>query len=193
MAVSLELGLSFAQAARGLEAFTGTKRRFERKGTVHGVEIIDDYAHHPDEIAATLKIANGMKKGKLWLAFQSHTYTRTAALFDEFVEALYGTTVNITTATKQPLVSKSAREYIFQMCMQTDEECNFFDVPASWNLTSITTWNPITSLWNNVDFEFDATDVTHEDAGGNTIAYKRYTDNRHAGAVGRRIKITWGA
>ena len=88
MAVSLELGLSFGQAARGLEAFTGTKRRFERKGTVHGVEIIDDYAHHPDEIAATLKIANGMKKGKLWLAFQSHTYTRTAALFDEFVEAL---------------------------------------------------------------------------------------------------------
>lgn len=111
----------------------------------------------------------------------------------EFVEALYATTVNITTATKQPLVSKSAREYIFQMCMQTDDEGNFFDVPASWNITSITTWNPITSLWNNVDFEFDATDVTHEDAGGNTIAYKRYTDNRHAGAVGRRIKITWGA
>ena len=88
MAVCLDLGLTFEQAAAGLQTFTGAKRRFERKGTVHGVEIIDDYAHHPDEIAATLAMANGIKKGKLRLIFQSHTYTRTAALFDEFVEAL---------------------------------------------------------------------------------------------------------
>lgn len=111
----------------------------------------------------------------------------------EFVEALYGTTVALTAATKQPLVRKSAGEYVFEMCAQTDDDGNFFDIPASWNLTGIYTWNPITSLWNNVDFEFDSSDVTHEDAGGNTIAYKRYTDNRHAGAVGRRIKVTWGA
>ena len=110
----------------------------------------------------------------------------------EFVEALYGTTVNLTTATKQPLVSKSVGEYTFQMCNQTDDEGNFFDVSASWNLTGIYTWNPITRLWNNVALEFDASDVTHEDAGGNTIAYKRYTDNRHAGAIGRQIRITWG-
>ena len=88
LAVCMEMGLTFEQAAAGLEAFTGVNRRFEYKGQLHGIEIIDDYAHHPDEIAATLKMANGIKKGKLRLVFQSHTYTRTAALFDEFVEAL---------------------------------------------------------------------------------------------------------
>ena len=72
----------------GLAAFTGTKRRFESMGTWNGVELIDDYAHHPTEINATLDTAKKRVKGDLWVIFQSHTYSRTKALLNEFAEAL---------------------------------------------------------------------------------------------------------
>ena len=64
------------------------ERRFEKKGVVGGVEIFDDYAHHPDEIRATLTMANQVKKGKLWCVFQPHTYTRTKAFLEDFAKAL---------------------------------------------------------------------------------------------------------
>lgn len=72
----------------GLGEFTGAERRFEYKGTFNGVTIVDDYAHHPDEIRATLKAAAGMHYRKVWCVFQPHTYTRTKALLDEFIESL---------------------------------------------------------------------------------------------------------
>jgi UDP-N-acetylmuramate--alanine ligase len=59
--------------------------------------VIDDYAHHPTEIKATLKAAKNVKHNKLWLVFQPHTYTRTKALFDEFVDAFQDTDVLILT------------------------------------------------------------------------------------------------
>ena len=62
-------------------------RRFEKKGEVGGVTIIDDYAHHPTEIKATLAAARNFTRGKIWCLFQPHTYTRTLALFDEFADA----------------------------------------------------------------------------------------------------------
>ena len=68
--------------------FTGTDRRFEKKGELNGITIIDDYAHHPQEIAATLKAAHNYPHKKLWCVFQPHTYTRTKAFLDEFAEAL---------------------------------------------------------------------------------------------------------
>ena len=67
---------------------SGSKRRFERLGNVNGVEIIDDYAHHPDEITATLKSARNISHNKLWVVFQPHTYTRTKALLNEFASSL---------------------------------------------------------------------------------------------------------
>ena len=71
-----------------LEAFSGTNRRFDLTGfTEKGVKVIDDYAHHPTEIKATLSAVKNMKHRKLWVIFQPHTYTRTKALFDEFVDA----------------------------------------------------------------------------------------------------------
>ena len=73
---------------KGLLSFTGTDRRFEYKGTKDGVIIIDDYAHHPTEIAATLQAAKHYPHNKLWCVFQPHTYTRTKAFFHEFAEAL---------------------------------------------------------------------------------------------------------
>ncbi len=73
---------------QGLLAFTGTDRRFEYKGMMNGVTIIDDYAHHPTEILATLKAAKNYPHKELWCVFQPHTYTRTKAFFHEFAEAL---------------------------------------------------------------------------------------------------------
>ena len=73
---------------KGLLAFTGTDRRFEYKGEFNGVTVVDDYAHHPTEIAATLKAARHYPHNNVWCVFQPHTYTRTKAFFHEFAEAL---------------------------------------------------------------------------------------------------------
>jgi UDP-N-acetylmuramate--alanine ligase len=71
-----------------LKAFHGTHRRFDIIGkTPGGITVIDDYAHHPTEIRATLAAARKITKGKIWCLFQPHTYTRTLALFDEFADA----------------------------------------------------------------------------------------------------------
>ena len=71
-----------------LAEYRGTHRRFDFTGvTANGVKVIDDYAHHPTEIKATLAAAKNVRHNKLWLIFQPHTYTRTKALFDEFVDA----------------------------------------------------------------------------------------------------------
>ena len=84
------LGISHKAIQAGLEAYTGTDRRFEKKGEMHGVTIIDDYAHHPQEIAATLAAAKNYPHKKLWCVFQPHTYTRTKAFLDQFAEVLSG-------------------------------------------------------------------------------------------------------
>ena len=73
---------------KGLFSFTGTDRRFEYKGEWNGVTIVDDYAHHPTEIEATLKAAQHSPHNAVWCVFQPHTYTRTKAFFHEFAEAL---------------------------------------------------------------------------------------------------------
>lgn len=72
----------------GIEAYHGVKRRFELKGMVNGFKVIDDYAHHPTEIRATLTTAKDMEHNKVWCIFQPHTYTRTKTLFDDFKEVL---------------------------------------------------------------------------------------------------------
>ncbi|MBO7709424.1 MAG: UDP-N-acetylmuramate--L-alanine ligase [Lachnospiraceae bacterium] len=82
------LGADMPAMRRGLTAFTGTDRRFELKGEKNGIRVIDDYAHHPTEIKATLKAAARYPGNEIWCVFQPHTYTRTQALLDEFAEAL---------------------------------------------------------------------------------------------------------
>lgn len=88
IAVADSLGIALSEMQVGFEHYEGVERRFEKKGVVGGVEIFDDYAHHPDEIRATLTMANQVKKKKLWCVFQPHTYTRTKAFLKEFIEAL---------------------------------------------------------------------------------------------------------
>ena len=82
------LGIDMEIIQKGLFSFTGTDRRFEYKGEVNGVTIIDDYAHHPTEITATLTSARNYPHRDIWCIFQPHTYTRTKAFFEEFAEAL---------------------------------------------------------------------------------------------------------
>lgn len=84
----LSLGISKEIIAAGLAAFGGADRRFQYKGTFRGVTVIDDYAHHPTEIGATLAAAANYPHKRLVLAFQPHTYSRTKAFMDDFVRVL---------------------------------------------------------------------------------------------------------
>ena len=74
--------------ADGLATFTGADRRMQYKGRFNGAEVYDDYAHHPDELAATIDAVRTMNFKRIVVAFQPHTYTRTKALFDDFVTQL---------------------------------------------------------------------------------------------------------
>ena len=87
-AAAYALGIPGSAVERGLATFTGAGRRFEFKGSYHGADIFDDYAHHPDELHALLDSLSEMNYERVILAFQPHTYTRTAALFDDFVREL---------------------------------------------------------------------------------------------------------
>jgi len=82
------LGVSGQAVSRGLGAFHGAGRRFERKGAFAGAEVYDDYAHHPSEVQALLTMAKGLGYRRIICAFQPHTYSRTQALFEEFVRVL---------------------------------------------------------------------------------------------------------
>jgi len=88
IAVSRNIKVSANTIKSALYKCSGSKRRFEYKGEVNGVKIVDDYAHHPTEIAATLKAAKNTNPKTLWVVFQPHTYTRTKAFLNEFSEAL---------------------------------------------------------------------------------------------------------
>lgn len=88
IAVSDLLEIPADDVQKGLLSFHGTDRRFEYKGEKDGITIIDDYAHHPTEIEATLKTAAHYPHKELWCIFQPHTYTRTKALFPEFAASL---------------------------------------------------------------------------------------------------------
>jgi UDP-N-acetylmuramate--alanine ligase len=83
-----DMGVDARAIKDTIEAFEGTQRRFDLLGeTENGVRVVDDYAHHPAEITATLKAAENIPHRELWCLFQPHTYTRTIALFNEFVDA----------------------------------------------------------------------------------------------------------
>ena len=87
-ASAIALGVPGEAVERGLAQFRGAGRRFEHKGTYHGAQVYDDYAHHPGELKALLDTAHTLGYERVICAFQPHTYTRTKALFDDFVEVL---------------------------------------------------------------------------------------------------------
>jgi UDP-N-acetylmuramate--alanine ligase len=86
LAIAEILGLSLESAARALSEFQGTERRFEIRGIVSGITVVDDYAHHPTEIRATLEAARFRYPERvLWAVWQPHTYSRTETLFDQYL------------------------------------------------------------------------------------------------------------
>ena len=89
IAASLYIGISMDDIREGLKLCHSADRRFQYKGTTEkGATIIDDYAHHPTEISASLAVATSVKKNDLWVAFQPHTYSRTKAHLADFAKAL---------------------------------------------------------------------------------------------------------
>jgi UDP-N-acetylmuramate--alanine ligase len=89
IAVGLELGLSFEQVASGLKDFRGAERRFDVRGEPNGILVVDDYGHHPTEIAAVIAAARTFGR-RIIVAFQPHRYSRTASLMEAFGPALAG-------------------------------------------------------------------------------------------------------
>ena len=87
-AAAYSAGIPTDALQRGMESFTGAMRRFEKLAEIRGVTFVDDYGHHPAEIAATLKTAKEMSFRRGWCVHQPFTYSRTAALLDEFADAL---------------------------------------------------------------------------------------------------------
>ena len=88
VAVGLELGAPFDVIAEALADFQGAERRFERRGVVHDITVVDDYGHHPTEIVAVLEAARAAAPARIVVVFQPHRYSRTAQLLPEFAAAL---------------------------------------------------------------------------------------------------------
>ncbi|NCZ56859.1 MAG: UDP-N-acetylmuramate--L-alanine ligase [Actinobacteria bacterium] len=113
LAVGLHLGLPTAALLAGLASFAGTGRRFELKGTVHGIRVIDDYGHHPTEIKVTLEAARRYAgDGRLLVIFQPHRYSRTQAFMSAFATALsladYVSLLEIYAASEKPIPGVSS-------------------------------------------------------------------------------------
>lgn len=89
VAVGLELGVPFERIAQGLNEFRGAERRFDVRGEVGGVMVVDDYGHHPTEIAAVIAAAKGLNR-RIVVAFQPHRFSRTEALLEAFGPAMSG-------------------------------------------------------------------------------------------------------
>jgi len=97
VAVGNEMGLQFDGIRESLLHFTGAKRRFEVVGRLNGITVVDDYAHHPTEITATIGAARQFHKNRLIVIFQPHRYTRTSLLGDQFGKAFQGSDVVVIT------------------------------------------------------------------------------------------------
>lgn len=90
IALGLFLNIDTNLIKDGLFKFHGTHRRFEKKGSINDIQVIDDYAHHPVEIKATIDAVKNYPHKNVYFVFQPHTYTRTITLFDEFVDSFIG-------------------------------------------------------------------------------------------------------
>ncbi len=116
VAVGLELGLAFPAIREGLEGFQGIERRFQLKGERAGVTVVDDYAHHPAEIRATLEAARRGDRKRVLAVFQPHRYTRTQLCFEDFLGAFHDADVLVVTdiyaAGEKELVGVNARKIV---------------------------------------------------------------------------------
>jgi UDP-N-acetylmuramate--alanine ligase len=115
VALGIEMSIAFETIKNGLESFTGVKRRFEIKGTVNDIMIVDDYAHHPTEVAATLEAAKVGWDRRVLAVFQPHLYTRTRDFYREFAESFLHSDVLFVTdiyPAREPKISNISGELV---------------------------------------------------------------------------------
>lgn len=116
--VALDLGISFATIAHALSSFAGVDRRFTLKGTFNGAELFDDYGHHPAEIKVTVEVACRRARNNLTMIFQPHRFTRTKALWHDFIQVLSDPRINrliitdIYPASEDPIEGISAQKLV---------------------------------------------------------------------------------
>jgi len=129
IAVALELGLPFAAIAEGFKDFGGVQRRFQIKGEVGGIMVVDDYGHHPAEIKATLAAARSGWDRRIVTVFQPHRYSRTQALFDEFVTAFYQAdhllVMDVYPAGEEPIPGADGRRLAEGICGHGHKDTHF--------------------------------------------------------------------
>ena len=129
--IGLDLEIPFATIARALAGFSGVHRRFQVKGEVNGILVVDDYGHHPAEIKATLGAAKGGFTRRLLVAFQPHRYTRTHHLFPEFLTSFYQADIvavtDIYPAGEAPIPGVHARELAEGIRTHGHRDVRYFD------------------------------------------------------------------
>ncbi len=131
IAVGLEIGIEFKGIVKALGEFAGAKRRFEVVGKLNGITVIDDYAHHPTEIRATINAARQFHKNRLIVIFQPHRYTRTQLLGHQFGPAFRGSDMVIITdvySAGEPPIPGVTGELIYRSALA--EGCNAVYIPA---------------------------------------------------------------
>lgn len=131
VAMSLHIGLDFETATKGLREFKGAHRRFQIVGEVNGVKVVDDYAHHPTEIRATLKAARQAHPGRVIGVFQPHRYSRTKFLYEEFGKAFGDADVvvinNIYGAGEMPIEGVTAQLIVDAIKRNNNKEVIYID------------------------------------------------------------------
>ncbi|MBR1858866.1 MAG: UDP-N-acetylmuramate--L-alanine ligase, partial [Selenomonadaceae bacterium] len=129
IAVGVHIGVDFDKIASGLSQFHGAKRRFQTKGHVKNVWIVDDYAHHPTEIAATLRAARDTKPKRLICVFQPHRYSRTKLLLKEFGSAFKEADILVLTdiyaAGEQPIEGVTGESMLKEVIETTSQEVSY--------------------------------------------------------------------
>ena len=119
VAVGVQLGVAPEQIAAGLDSFRGVDRRFQVKGVVRGVTVVDDYGHHPTEILATLKAARECGFGRVLVLFQPHRFSRTRDLMAEFAGAFNDAdsvqVLDIYAASEEPIAGVTAEALVAAM------------------------------------------------------------------------------
>lgn len=114
--LGVELGIDFSVIAESLGSFEGVQRRFESLGIVEDIAVVDDYAHHPTEILATLQTAHEQHLGRVIGVFQPHRFTRLKALWKEFIESLkdvdYLIVTDVYAASEAPIAGVDASTFV---------------------------------------------------------------------------------
>jgi len=115
-AIGLQLQMEPAKIIEGVRSFRGVDRRFQHKGNVRGVTVVDDYGHHPTEVRATLQAAHACGYGKVHVLFQPHRYTRTRDMMDDFADAFGHAdslqVLDIYAASEQPIAGVTAQALV---------------------------------------------------------------------------------